>query len=61
MKVEMCLHIYLEKVIRGVVNQHDESSSTNVIHTPGETDEKDGCNMVNDVLLKVLKRRWEII
>lgn len=48
--------IYLEEVIRGVVNQHDESSSSDVVNTPGEADEEDGRYMVNDLLLEVLKR-----
>lgn len=48
--------IHLEEVIRGVVHQHDESSSTDVVNTPGEADEEDGRYMVNNLLLKVLKR-----
>lgn len=50
-------YIYLKEVIRGVVHQHDESSSTDVINAPGEADEEDSCYMVNNLLLEVLKRR----
>lgn len=39
------------------MNQHDKSSSTDVVDTPGKADEEDGRNMVNYLLLKVLKRR----
>lgn len=38
------------------MNQHDESSSSDVVNTPGEADEEDGRYMVNDLLLEVLKR-----
>lgn len=48
--------IYLEKVIGGVVHQHDESSSTDVVNAPGEADEEDGGHMVNNLLLEVLQR-----
>lgn len=36
--------------------QHDESSSTDVVHAPGEADEQDGRYVVNDLLLEVLKK-----
>lgn len=36
--------------------QHDESSSADVVNTPGEADEQDGRYMVNNLLLEVLKR-----
>ncbi len=39
------------------MHQHDESSSTDVVNTPGEADEEDGRYMVNNLLLKVLERR----
>lgn len=39
------------------MNQHDESSSTDVVDTPGEADEEDGRYMVNNLLFKVLKGR----
>ena len=39
------------------MNQHDESSSTDVVDTPGEADEEDGSYMVDNLLLEVLKRR----
>lgn len=48
--------IYLKEVIRGVVHQHDESSSTYVVYTPGEADKKDGRYMVDNLLLEVLKK-----
>lgn len=51
-----CYCIYLEEIIGGVVHQHDESPSTDVVHTPGETDEEDGGYMMNNLLLKVLKK-----
>lgn len=35
--------------------QHDESSSTDVVNTPGEADEQDGRYVVNNLLLEVLK------
>lgn len=38
------------------MHQHDESSSTDVVNTPGEADEEDGRYMVNNLLLEVLKR-----
>lgn len=38
------------------MNQHDESSSTDVVNAPGEADEEDGGNMVDNLLLKVLQR-----
>lgn len=53
---KVCLSLYLEEVIRGVVHQHDESSSTDVVNTPGEADEEDGRYMVNYLLLEVLNR-----
>ena len=49
------LGIYLEEVIRRVMHQHDEGSSTDVVHTPREADEEDGCYMVDYLLLEVLK------
>lgn len=48
--------IYLEEVIRGVVYQHDESSSTDVVNAPREADEQDGCYVVNNLFLEVLKK-----
>lgn len=48
--------IYLEEVICGVVYQHDESSSTDVVHAPREADEQDGRYVVNNLLLEVLKK-----
>ena len=48
--------IYLKKVIRGVVHEHDESPSTDVVNTPREADEEDGRHMVNNLLLEVLER-----
>lgn len=39
------------------MNQHDESSSTDIVNTPGEADEEDCRHMVNDLLLEVLQRR----
>lgn len=47
---------YLEEVIRGVVHQHDESSSTDVVDTIGEADEDDGGHMVDNLFLEVLER-----
>lgn len=49
--------LYLKEVIGGVVHQHDESSSTDVVNAPGEADEEDGCHMVNYLLIEVLKRK----
>lgn len=49
--------IYLKEVIRGVMYQHDQSSSTDVVNTPWEADKEDGRHMVNNLLLEVLKRR----
>ena len=40
------------------MHQHDESSSTDVVYTPGEADKKDGRYMVDNLLLEVLKR-WQ--
>lgn len=37
------------------MHQHDKSSSTDVINTPGEADEEDGGYMVNYLLFEVLK------
>lgn len=48
--------IYLQEVIRGVVYQHDESSSTDVVNAPREADEQDGRYVVNNLLLEVLKK-----
>lgn len=48
--------MYLEEVICGVVHQHDESSSTDVVHAPREADEQDGRYVVNDLLLEVLEK-----
>lgn len=48
--------IYLEEVIWGVVYQHDESSSTDVVNAPREADEQDGRYVVNNLLLEVLKK-----
>lgn len=47
---------YLEEVICGIVDQHDESSSTDVVHAPREADEQDGRHVVNNLLLEVLKK-----
>lgn len=38
------------------MHQHDECSSTDVVHTPGEADEQDGRYVVDDLLLEVLNR-----
>lgn len=39
------------------MHEHDESSSTDVVHTPGEADEEDGRYVVDDLLLEVLDNR----
>lgn len=36
------------------MQQHDERARSDVVDTPGETDEEDGGHMVNHLLLKVL-------
>lgn len=40
------------------MKQHDESPNTDIAKTPGEADEEDGGYMVDNLLLKVLKRRY---
>lgn len=40
------------------MHQHDESSNTDIVHTPGEADEEDGRYMMDNLLLKVLKRKY---
>lgn len=47
--------VHLEEVIGGVVHQHDESPSADVVDTPGEADKEDGGYMVNYLLLEVLR------
>lgn len=49
--------IYLKEVIGGVVDQHDESSSADVVNTPGEADEEDGRHVVNNLFFEVLQRK----
>lgn len=41
------------------MQQHDERTRSDVVDTPGETDEEDGGHMVNHLLLKVLQRGRE--
>lgn len=41
------------------MHEHDESSSTDVVHTPGEADEEDGGHVVDDLLLEVLDNRTQ--
>ncbi len=48
---------YLQQIVGGVVHQHNEGSSSDVVHTPGETNQEDGGNMVHYLFFKVLKER----
>ncbi len=48
---------YLQQIVGGVVHQHNEGSSSDVVHTPGETNQQDGGNMVHYLFFKVLKER----
>jgi len=48
---------YLQQIVRGVVHQHNEGSCSDVVHTPGETNQQDGGNMVHDLFFKVLRKR----
>src|SRR4029434_10633425 len=37
------------------MQEHDQSSCPDVVHTPREADEKDGGHMVDNLLVKVLR------
>ncbi len=48
---------YLQQIVGSVVHQHNEGSCSDVVHTPGETNQQDGGNMVHYLFFKVLKER----
>lgn len=43
------------------MHEHDERSRSDVINTPGETDQHDGGHMMNDLLFEVLEDNVDII
>lgn len=55
MPVVVGLGTYLQQVVRRVVQGHDERSCADVVGKPGEADEDDGSNMVDDLLFEVLR------
>lgn len=49
---------YLQQIVWGIMNQHDQSPCPDVVDQPGETDEEDGGYMVNYLLFEILKRKY---
>lgn len=47
---------YLQQGVCGVVHQHNEGPSSDVVHTPRETYQQDGGDVVKYLLFKVLKQ-----
>lgn len=45
---------YLQQVVRGVVQGHDQGPRSDVVGKPGEADQDDGCHVVDDLLFEVL-------
>lgn len=59
---------WLHEIVCGVVDQHDQSPSSDVVDQPGEADEEDGRHMVNYLFFEILpfdirryaENQWEI-
>ena len=49
----------LEEVVGGVVQQHDQRPGADVVHTPGEAQQYDGGQVMDYLLVEVLRGRGD--
>lgn len=45
---------YLEQDVRGVMKQHNQGANANVVGAVRETEQEDGCQMVDHLFFKIL-------
>ena len=51
---------YLHPVVYCIVDDKHSGSNAHHVICPGEDEQRNGCNMVNDHLVKVLTKKWNL-